>query len=278
MNDLSDVLSGSGVDLREEETLLNRLSSSAQVQPTAQSHDQQALHSSNDYQTPYASFPSLSPNLPGDRQSFFGAGTFNQAPISHKTLEQQAEEKRKRRLRVRAEIRSFEMNEPFLQGAILNLRLNRSMQQENVRLHESDGQVKVLPPGDLAPKRVLVVGPDNNERLCVLTHEEILVASSRADVLSLLSLATRERLKAVLEDAIAMARGRKLGARGTVPPEFAGIATGNGLPKPTSSSPGNPRKRTFPGPVAVLKLMMHRILLQSALHDRQSTFRFRPTK
>lgn len=48
-----------------------------------------------------------------------------------------------------------------------------------------------------------------------------------ADVLTLLSLAARDRIGALLEDAAAVAKGRQTGSHGVVPAEWTDVAMGN---------------------------------------------------
>jgi len=45
-----------------------------------------------------------------------------------------------------------------------------------------------------------------------------------ADQLALMSLATNLRIRALLEDAVALARGRRTGSHGTVPREWADVS------------------------------------------------------
>ena len=100
-------------------------------------------------------------------------------------------------------------------------------------------------------------GPDKNVQVKMVTTGEYLHTDSPyVEILSLLSLATEERLRGLVEDAATLAKGRRMGSSGVVPIELADLATGNGasemvtgLPTPSNSavSPtANPLKRKLP--------------------------------
>jgi len=57
-------------------------------------------------------------------------------------------------------------------------------------------------------------------------HAYLDETSRYADVLSLLSLAANERLRSLLDDAYTLARGRRYGSHGIVPPDLQDLAIG----------------------------------------------------
>ncbi|MCJ1394087.1 hypothetical protein MMC18_006965 [Xylographa bjoerkii] len=260
VNDLSDVLSGSGVDLKEEEAaLFNRFNSATSRSNgnlfTSEPSTSFGSNGATGYQpgsfSPYSQFNTLSQNVPGDKSSFYGAGTFNQPATPIKTLEEQAEEQRKRAIRRKAERAQYHLNEPFLYGALVKQRLVKQTHTSHVNF-PTDG---LLTSQGARPQQVAVTGPDHNEAIIVLNGQDLLyTASPMVELLTLVSLAAQERLRTIVEDTAALAHGRRIGSHGVVPPELADLAIGNGLPEPALlPTPGNsavsprtnPLKRSF---------------------------------
>lgn len=253
INELGDVLAGSGVDLREEEAALL-----AYGRPGQQRQDPVYSGSSFNsfgpsYSTPVDNF--YSSNVPGDRNSFYGAGTFNQPAATYISAEEIAAAERKKALRRRAEIRSYHLNDPFLFAGPLSRGLLRQAQNMQVQIPQDGLSHNVSRQNVL--HQLLVHGPDKNENLKLVKGESVLSSEGLyVEILSLLSLATEERMRGLVEDAAALAKGRRIGSHGIVPVDLIDLATGegatetaNGLPTPGNSavSPkSNPLKRTAP--------------------------------
>ena len=251
INELGDVLAGSGVDLREEEAALL-----AYGRPGQQRQDTVYGGSSFNsfgpsHSTPTANF--YSSNVPGDRNSFYGAGTFNQPAEPYRSAEEIAAADRKKALRRKAEIKSYHLNDPFLLGGSLSNRLSRQAQNMQVQVPRSGLLSNVSKQN--VPIQLLVHGPDKNEVLKVVKGEHLLnIEGSYVEILSLLSLAAEERMRGLVEDAATLAKGRRVGSHGIVPVELTDLATGegatetaNGLPTPGNSATSpksNPLKRT----------------------------------
>lgn len=251
INELGDVIAGTGIDLREEEAALVNYNKGGPKR-------QDGGYNANVTQ----SFNSLgaqprdnyySPHFPGDRSSFYGGGTFNQQPEPPKSTAELAAETRKKALRRKAEIKSYHLNDPFLAPKIL-LRLVGKLAQGNQVLVPTAGPgPNKWKPGD-PPTRVEVLGPDKNVQVKMVTTGEYLHTDSPyVEILSLLSLATEERLRGLVEDAATLTKGRRMGSSGVVPLELSDLATGNrasetvtGLPTPSNSAVSpttNPLKR-----------------------------------
>lgn len=239
VNDLSDVIAGSGIDIREEEANLLNYS-----RPSRQVRDSTFDSKTNFY----------SQNIPGGRDTFYGAGTFNQPPGPAMSAEDIATEARQKATRRKAEIKSYHLNEPFVFAASLRRRFNK---------HALAMQVKMPTVGlyhaqsDAAPRQLILQGPDKNEVLKTVTTQDLLASESEyVELLSMLSLAAEERIRGLVEEAAVLAKGRRVGSHGIVPAEMADLVVGNGtsetangLPAPDNSaiSPtGNPLKRMFP--------------------------------
>lgn len=252
INELGDVLAGSGVDLREEEAALL-----AYGRPGQQRKESAYGGSSFNSYGPSYSMPTTnlySSNVPGDRNSFYGAGTFNQPAEPYRSAEEIAAANRKKAMRRKAETRSYHLNDPFLSGGGLNNRFQR--QTQTMQVHVSNKGLLSSVSRQNVPQQLIVHGPDKNEVLKVVKGEPLLNTDSPlVEILSLISLATEERLRGLVEDAATLAKGRRVGSHGIVPVELADLATGegatettNGLPTPSNSavSPkSNPLKRSY---------------------------------
>jgi len=259
VNDLSDVLAGSGVDLKEEEAaLFNRFNTpNNQANGTSFTSDASTSFGSggpNGQQAsnfnPYSQFNTLSANAPGGKTSFYGAGTLNQAAIPIKTAEERYEEEKKRAIRRKIERRQYHLNDPFLFGAGVHARLAKTSQTEQISFPREG---LLTSNGQKDPISLYLIGPDSNEVLTTVRGEDLLYLNSPlVDILSLISLATQERLRGIVEDSAELAKGRRVGSHGAVPPELADLAVGGGpfdpafLPTPGNSAVSpmtNPLKR-----------------------------------
>ena len=255
MNELSDVLAGSGVDLKEEEAAL--------VGRSNFSNQQQNSYHTNSF-LPNGSAPGsysvpdnrsyFSQNVPGDRSSFYGAGTFNQAPGPYQSIEERAEEEKKRAIRRKAERKQYHLNAPFLQTGIVQRRLEKTANAMHVIVPRT-GVLSSQHQGG-PPVQVAIMGPDKNEVLTALRGEPLIYEQAPVgEMIALMSLAAQERLRAVVEDSASLAKGRRIGTQGVVPPDWADLAVGLGeaesidaLPTPGTSavSPhSNPLKREY---------------------------------
>lgn len=256
MNELADVLVSSGVDLKAEEAaLLIRFNP-----PTQQ---QTETYFSTNMPNAFNSFESnssgghippnvnlLSANVPGDRSSFYGAGTFNQPPGPYLSQEDRAESDRKRANKIKLERRQYHLNDPFLLAGWLQRRLTEQAYKNQVTIPTTG----LLSSTNQSGQEVAVLGPDKNEIIVTLKGEDLLYHDvPLVEILTLLSLAAEERLRAVVEDAATRANGRRIGSHGVVPADLADLAVGNeafesvtALPTPGNSavSPkSNPLKR-----------------------------------
>ena len=248
MTELADVLVGSGVDLKEEEAaLVNRFNNSNHQQNSfsttshpATSYNPPGPHrpATNPYVT-NGGFDVLSPNVPGSRDSFYGAGTFNQPATSFQSVEAQVEQAMKKSLRAKLERQQHHLNDPFLLGSILNRRVFKHGGTAQIRVPDS-GLLTRQP--HLPPLQIAVVGPDKQEVLTVIKGQDLLYLNvPLSDILTLISLATQERIRVIVENTATMAKGRRISSHGVVPPEFADIAIGQGPAEtvPVLSDTGN---------------------------------------
>lgn len=240
INELGDVLAGSGVDLREEEAALLAYGRPGQQRQDTGYGGSPFNSFGPSYTTPADNFYSL--NVPGDRNSFYGAGTFNQLASPYESTEEIAAADRKRALRRKAEIKSYHLNDPFLFGGPLSNRLLRQAQNMQVQVPRT-GLLDNISRQNV-PHQLLVHGPDKNENLKLVKGESLLnTEGPYVEILSLLSLAADERMRSLVEDAATLAKGRRIGSHGIVPVDLTDLATGegametaNGLPTPDTSA------------------------------------------
>ncbi|KAL8946566.1 MAG: hypothetical protein Q9222_007051 [Ikaeria aurantiellina] len=253
MNELSDVLMGSGVDLKEEEAaLLNRHNQDSSFH----SNIGDSFHSTGSATVThpeYKNYNVYSQNVPGGRDTFYGAGTLNQLAVPDQSKEEMAEVARKRGLRRKAEMEQYHLNNPFLLTQKVNRTIstkarNERVQVPNAGLYHPQAQKEV---------QQIVCGPDKHERLVTLKGEDLLNHDAPlSDMLALISCAAEERLRSLIEDAASIAKNRQTGSHGIIPTQYLDIAattkeaavveTTNGLPTPGNSavSPkANPLKR-----------------------------------
>lgn len=214
INDLSDLVTSSGIDLREEENYLANSYRSS----TALGHKL----------PPQNNFDLLPPNQGtfsiGENR---GSAGFNRLTVSAQTAEQELFEKHRKAARDLNEKRQFHLEDPFLWGASLRSRLHKVSSDTGVKL-PMEGLFDRIPecqPGDVT--RQTTTAPDGT--IVTMSTPSILSRNAPLDgIISLLSLAANERVRGLLEDAYGMARGRRMGSDGIVPPDWADLAVGEG--------------------------------------------------
>ena len=273
MNELTDVLLGSGIDLKEEEAALQqpRLPFSADHTSSYNAFDSNV--SSTGANSINRNLNFLSRNFPADRNSFYGAGTFNQPTAPYQSTEERAASDRRKAIRRRAERRQYHLNNPFLYAGLLQRRIARQAD----RMHVSVPTTGLLSPRNPSsrPTEVAVMGPDKHEVLTVLTGQDLLYQDSPlVQILTLLSLATQERLRTLVEDAATLAKGRRLGTHGAVPAELADLAIGDGAFESVAAlpTPGNSAVSPKSNPLKRMIMIRHTCTCHTDLINRLPRF------
>jgi hypothetical protein len=238
--DVADSLAGTGIDLRAEEQYLAEF--------YAGSFGQEAR-------------TGAPANAPGNKASFYGAGLANQQAEAVAALNQEAYEaevaqrvwdEAAHRL---AATRANEIMNPFLIIANLHHRVEKIAKEHglavNLDLRNAQPAGKLRPPQEFPPPKVTVSTKPGLDGTMVATtgsfipHDAFLV-----DQLALMSVATKHRLRELIEDATAVAINRQTTSHGEIPAEWADVAvplrTGlDSLPDdPEGAADANPRKRT----------------------------------
>lgn len=211
--EVTDSLLGTGVDIREEENALQEYYAGAFGQDSR------------------TGFPANAPGTPG---SFYGAGTANQpgAPAStgQKQYEAALAEQRWNESAARlSATRAAEHNSPFLQLANLHARAEKFARQYNLDLNldtKTQPVQKSRNPADypVAPK-VTVTTKEGPDGAMVSVYGSVLPPDSYLiDQLALLSIATKHRVRELLEDADQIATTRQQTSHGAIPSDWADSA------------------------------------------------------
>ncbi|KAK1075454.1 hypothetical protein LTR74_000416 [Friedmanniomyces endolithicus] len=223
IDDIGDSLYGSGVSIKDEENyLLNAFQnrhgndSFASTQGTSFGSSTMSANNSFNLLTQGTSFGSQGPN-----------GAFaGRLGHTHSQEEVEAEAKRKRAnaARARNEANQYPMNNQFLLTNCVRSRLMDRAKEQGVAVNTQGLWQRAQ------GTQVMLNGSGTEGIAAVDTRPEF--TTTRGDhfeqLLSLVSLASGERLRGLMEEAFAISRARRYGDHGRVPPEFADIAVGEG--------------------------------------------------
>ncbi|KAK0320503.1 hypothetical protein LTR82_008618 [Friedmanniomyces endolithicus] len=223
IDDIGDSLYGSGVSIKDEENYLlnafqNRPSNESFNSTQGTSFGSSTMSANNSFNllTQGTSFGSQGPN-----GAF--AGRLGQ---SHSQEEIEAEAKRKRAnaARARNEANQYPMNNQFLLTNCVRSRLMDRAKEQGVAVNTQGLWQRAQ------GTQVMLNGSGTEGIAAVDTRPEF--TTTRGDhfeqLLSLVSLASGERIRGLMEEAFAISRARRYGDHGRVPPEFADIAVGDG--------------------------------------------------
>ncbi|KAM7202794.1 hypothetical protein V8F20_004308 [Naviculisporaceae sp. PSN 640] len=241
--DISDSLAGTGVDLKAEELAL------------AEFHADEFLPNSR---------TGLPINPPGTKDSMYGAGWANQPgqPPEGKTqaeweaeIAKQAWNEAAQRLAI---MRSNELNNPFCQLSVVHYKADKIAKEYglslNLDLRNPNPIGKMKLPQDFSDKPTVKVSTKTSDdgALVVTTGSWLPVDAFLVDQLALLSIATKHRLREMLEDADVVATTRQTTSHGEVPEEWTDVAVplkygveAQDPPESAVSPRTNPLKRTF---------------------------------
>ncbi|KAJ5921831.1 hypothetical protein N7516_009534 [Penicillium verrucosum] len=217
----------SGIDVREEEAFLTQSFSgqNAQAQPShrgPQSQYPPPINTSFTSQgstpgTPSAStsfgdLPQIKPAITHD--SF--AGPSSQAHVPFKDPNEPTREDT-----IAARRSQYHIQEPFLITKLLEQKLQKRGFDLGVRI-PSEGLFHPVPG---RPQPIEVTGPDGSS--VVRTGQTILnqEGAPLVDILNLLSIATEERFRGVIDYASTLARSRRAHSHGVVPNEWKDVAS-----------------------------------------------------
>lgn len=220
--DVMDVLGGTGVDLREEEQYTFQLYNDSynSMVSGSQSSIISLSHS-------FTQFP------PGDETSFYGAGPANvigevvHTKSQDEYLQKAADIAWREAARNLHVSRQRELDNPFLHVHLVHAKLRKLASEHGIELNtDSKGTMGIMTRPHAFPEREVrvqtAVGADG---ILVTTNGNFLPFDSMlVDQLALLSIATKHRLRGLVEDAVKLARGRRAHSHGVITEEWADIA------------------------------------------------------
>ena len=233
LNQLSDIVSASGIDVREEENYLAQTYRNQHAADSSYANPSSQLFQSN----------APSPNNhrvwsePGlGRHGLPGDGPFNQPPVDMKTVEEDLIAKEKKAARIQAEQQQQHLRDPFLEVNTVRHRIARRANQQGVALN-LEGLYDKVPEAHRTADGTKIQGPNGTGIVAVQAPSILSENASLVDIFTLISLATGERIRGIVEDAFGLARGRQYGTHGIVPPEWSPLAAGPGQPTATTTVP-----------------------------------------
>ncbi|KAL7762061.1 hypothetical protein ACKLNR_008596 [Fusarium oxysporum f. sp. zingiberi] len=212
--DVTDSLAGTGIDLRAEEQYMNDLYATG----------------FDEARTGFAHQP------PGPKSSFYGAGPANQAAQSvpdqpqDQFAAQQAERAWSESSMRLALQRTQEISDPFLLVALLHRRADKIAREHHLALNldlknnsQTMGKMR-LPEQFPAPKVTVKVTPGPDSTMVHTTGSYIPHDAFLVDQLALMSIATKQRLRELVEDAHVVATNRQKTSHGDIPEEWTPAA------------------------------------------------------
>lgn len=237
--DVMDVLGGTGIDLREEEQYTFQMyntSFNSQLSGS-QSGTISSGHSFTQFQ-------------PGDEASFYGAGPMNAAaerPVTksqeeyHKKAADKAWHDAAHNLAVS---RQKELSNPFLQVHSLQRKMEKITREHglamNVDVKGTMGYMKL--PNQFAQRDLRAATTIGDGVGLVTTSGQFIPPDSMlVDQVALLSIATKHRLRGLVEDATKLAKGRQTSSHGIIPEEWADVAVPSDLAGSSIAAEGGPR-------------------------------------
>ncbi|OLN87328.1 hypothetical protein CCHL11_03599 [Colletotrichum chlorophyti] len=205
--DVTDSLAGTGIDLRAEEQFMAEL-----FVPESRT-----------------GFP---PYPPGSKGSFYGAGPANQpaqpagTDSQDQMVAQQAEKAWQESAKRLAQTRTMELNNAFLQVPVVFRRAEKFAKEQGLSLNleiknsnQPMGRMRL--PEEFPAPTVTVTskkGPDST--MVTTSGTWIPQEAYLVDQLALLSLATKQRMRGLIEDSNRIARTRQKSSHGEIPEEW----------------------------------------------------------
>ncbi|KAI9734194.1 MAG: hypothetical protein M1818_006599 [Claussenomyces sp. TS43310] len=220
-DDQTDVLANAGVDLRAEESYaMSFYTGSFNSQPTfSQPNPASGGHGFNQFD-------------PGESDSLYGAGPANQPgqltdQESQDRLQKKAADKAwADAARNLARSREHELHNPHVQVSVLWRKMDKIARDNGLVLNtDPGGKMPTLKLASEFQSEVTMrtaVGPQG--AMTVTGGAFLPPDTALADQLALVSLATSQRVRILLEEAAAVARGRFSGSDGVVPAEWVNMA------------------------------------------------------
>lgn len=240
INFLNDNVAVAGVDLKEEENYLSsayRNQHGTQGSATAvNSFGSVGSWNSLSPENTFASW-SQSPTATQLSQAGRPVGPLSQPPVTPHMMEETIKAKHKEAARRQAEKQQVHLRDPFLLANVVLEKIRKKGVDAGVRVR--DDTVRIANGGD--PNDLQVGGQrwqlQNGGTLIAANTTVVSADSTLPNILALLSLATQQRTRGLLEDAYTSSRSRQYGSGGKVPPEWLDLAIGKGPSEKTTIRP-----------------------------------------
>jgi hypothetical protein len=236
VNNISDVLTGSGIDIRaEEEAMLHTVGS----RNFGASFNSQATGSTL---SPHGSFNQWGQQT--GHGAYQGTGSVSQ-PVTQEQLEEELMQKHQRAARAANESSTLHLADPFLYAAALRQRIAKRAYEHGISVNLEGLFDKIPEHSPSNVSRTTVTG-SNGESIVGLQATSLLNQNAPlVELLSYISLAAQERMRTVVEDAFALAQGRRNTADGTVHPNLLDIVAADGAVTTKSVVSPNMSKTTW---------------------------------
>ncbi|KAI4843014.1 hypothetical protein E4T45_08802 [Aureobasidium sp. EXF-8846] len=222
ISDVTDVFHGSGIDLREEENYMTSTYRNVHKNPSFNT----SFGSNTTVASPNNSFGLVSQGSFGSQPAFGGSGPISQPPVSQESVKDELDQKHRAAALAHNERRQQHLNDSFLQANNIRHRMHRIAYDQGVALNV-DGLYDKLPERPQGIQGVSATGP-NGTAAAVKAHGLLQETAPLAEILTLVSLAANERVRSLVDESYAIARGRRYGSHGVVPPSLADLAIGEG--------------------------------------------------
>jgi hypothetical protein len=236
-DDQTDVLANAGVDLRAEETYaMSFYTGSYNSQPSfSQANTTAGGHAFTQFG-------------PGDSSSFYGAGPANQIGDSTDKAGQDKLEKKTAdtawaaAAQNLARSREHELKRPKMNVSMLWRKMDKIARDNGLVLNTDAGKMPTLKLASDFRAEVNVntaVGP--NGAISLTCGSFLPLDTALADQLALMSLATNQRVRILLEEAVAVTRSRRTSADGVIPKEWVDAAAQTQASSGTLIAEGSPQ-------------------------------------
>ncbi|KAL9087375.1 MAG: hypothetical protein Q9165_006672 [Trypethelium subeluteriae] len=235
VNKLQDVINDAGVDVSaEEEYLANTFRN---VRNFGYQNESFGTTTSTTL-TPNTSFTQLSQSMTG-HPAWQGSGPSSQPTQSQEAINRGLKRKHETAARAHAEETQDHLRSPCLLLNVVRHKLRQRAFENGVQL-DMNGlfdpiqNIHHSQASPYHPNSTVMGGQNGPGLVSAKSHALLQPNANLADMLALISLATNERIRGLVEDAYGFSRGRRAGADGVVPPEWSDLAIGNGE-KPTTA-------------------------------------------
>lgn len=208
--------------------------------------------SSSTVPSPNNSFGHLNQGSFGNHAAFSASGSLSHPPASQEEIEKELERKHAAAARELAINRQQHLKDSFLVSNRIRHRMHQIAYEQGVALNVEGLYDKIEQPRvgqtmtDADGQGIISIKEKNGRMLEKPKDGYLQETAPLADILTLVSVAANQRLRTMLDDSYRLARGRRYGTHGIVPPDLADLATGEN-PQPTTTDQNIVHDSTWDG-------------------------------